>query len=129
MREKSHLMREKSQLMRDSTGTAGEMLNYALDEFPSAAHTFLKEKAHAAPKGSHFRAMYRSLYCNALIWRRELARLPVADELQAKNHQAQALWAMQNRHNRDILRGAHAQSIFASTSINRKREFRPTFQS
>lgn len=109
---------EETMLQPSGVGTAGEMLNYAHDEFPSAAHAFLKAKAHAAPKGSHFRAMYRSLYCNALIWRRELGRLPVAGELQAESRQAQALWAMQNRHNRDILRGARAQSIFASMSIN-----------
>jgi hypothetical protein len=109
---------EEALLQPAGVGTAGEMLNYALDEFPSAAHAFLKEKAHAAPKGSHFRAMYRSLYCNALIWHRELDRLPVAGELQAESRQAQALWAMQNRHNRDILRGARAQSIFASMSTN-----------
>ncbi|MEA1029369.1 hypothetical protein T3A99_12405 [Pseudomonas sp. N-137] len=93
---------------------AVQMLNEAFDEYPGATVEFLEKRTRPASRKEPFAHAYRSVYANALRWRRVLARLPPLNELCPTDTQLLALRSMKQRMNRDIMRGVAEQSIFAS---------------
>ena len=99
---------------------ASQMLNEAFAEYPGATEDFLREKTQATSRSDPVAAVYRGVYANVLRWRRVLAKLPVLKELRPTDSELHVLRMMRQRVNRDILRRAAAQSIFADlvTSVH-----------
>jgi hypothetical protein len=99
---------------------ASQMLNEAFAEYPGATEDFLREKTRAFPRSDPVAPVYRDVYANVLRWRRVLARLPALKELRPTDSELHALRSMKRRMNRDILRGAAEQSVFANlfTSVH-----------
>ncbi|SDI25312.1 hypothetical protein SAMN05216603_1294 [Pseudomonas benzenivorans] len=99
---------------------AVQMLNEAFAEYPSATVEFLETRTRPASRKEPYAHAYRSVYANALRWRRVLARLPRLYELRPTDTQLHALRSVKQRMNRDIMRGAAERSIFASlfTSVH-----------
>ncbi|UUZ67845.1 hypothetical protein LP416_25990 [Polaromonas sp. P2-4] len=109
---------ESPDVQPDGLRLAAEMLNEAFVEYPGATEAFLKDRTRPAERTKPFSHVYRGVYANALRWRRVLARLPEASEVQPTESQRRALRAMHARVNRDILRAAKEQSVFAQLATN-----------
>lgn len=107
------VLAESPILQPDGLNMAAQMLDEAFAEYPNATVEFLKERTRPAERSKPFSHVYRGVYANALRWHRVLARLPRLNELRPTDSQLHALRAMQSRLNRQILRAANEQSIFA----------------
>jgi hypothetical protein len=111
---------EEPALQPDGLNMAAQMLNEAFAEYPNATEEFLRARTRAARRDAPFAAVYRGSYANVLRWRLVLRRLPRLNELRPTDAQLHALRAMRQRVNREIMRGAHEKSVFASifTQVN-----------
>lgn len=102
----------------DGLNLAAQMLNEAFAEYPHATEKFLREHTRPAERRKPFALVYRSIYANVLRWRLVLRRLPHLAELRPTDAQLQALRAMRQRVNREIMRDATQKSVFASIVTN-----------
>lgn len=109
---------ETPSLQPDGLNFAAQMLNEAFAEYPSATEEFLKSRTTVAGRRAPFAPVYRGMYANVLRWRMVLRRLPKLNELRPTDAQLQALRAMRQRVNREIMRGAAERSVFASIFTN-----------
>lgn len=105
---------ESPALQPDGLNMASQMLNEAFAEYPTATEEFLKERTRSVPRSEPFAVVYRGVYANVLRWRLVLRRLPLLNELKPTDAQLQALRAMRQRLNREIMRGAEEKSVLAS---------------
>lgn len=95
---------------------ATHMLNETFSEYPDATVEFLRPRTRPAARHEPFSHVYRGVYANALKWHRVLSKLPKRNELRPTDSQRHALRAIRQRINRDIIRMAEKNSIFASLS-------------
>lgn len=102
----------------DGLHLAAQMLNEAFVEYPHATEEFLRGRTRAAERRKPFAHVYRGVYANVLRWRLVLRRLPQLAELRPTDAQLQALRALRQRVNREIMRGAAERSVFASIFTN-----------
>ena len=109
---------ETPSLQPDGLNIAAQMLNEAFAEYPAATEEFLKSRTTNAERQAPFAPVYRGMYANVLRWRVVLRRLPRLKELRPAEAQLQALRAMRQRVNREIMRGAAQKSVFASIITN-----------
>ena len=109
---------ETPSLQPDGLNFAAQMLNEAFAEYPAATEEFLKSRTTTAERQAPFAPVYRGMYANVLRWRMVLRRLPRLNELRPTDAQLQALRAMRQRVNREIMRGATQKSVFASIFTN-----------
>lgn len=105
---------ETPALQPEGLQLAAQMLNEAFVEYPGATREFLKTRIATTRRTDPFAHVYRGVCANVLKWERVLKRLPVRKELRPTEGQLQALRAMRQRMNRDIMREAHKRSILAS---------------
>lgn len=109
---------ETPSLQPDGLNFAAQMLNEAFAEYPAATEEFLKSRTTTAERQAPFAFVYRGMYASVLRWRLVLRRLPRLNELRPADAQLQALRAMRQRVNREIMRGAAQKSVFASIFTN-----------
>ena len=109
---------ETPTLQPDGLNIAAQMLNEAFSEYPAATEEFLKSRTSTTERHAPFASVYRGMYANVLRWRMVLRRLPRLNELRPTDAQLQALRAMRQRVNREIMRGAAQKSVFASIFTN-----------
>jgi hypothetical protein len=109
---------EQPSFQPDGLQLAAQMLNEAFVEYPHATEEFLRERTRAGVRQEPFAHVYRGVYANVLRWRLVLRRLPQLAELRPTDAQLQALRAMRQRVNREIMRGAAERSVFASIFTN-----------
>lgn len=109
---------ETPTLQPDGLNIAAQMLNEAFAEYPAATEEFLKSRTTTSDRQAPFAPVYRGMYANVLRWRMVLRRLPRLNELRPTDAQLQALRAVRQRVNRDIMRGAAEKSVFASIFTN-----------
>lgn len=109
---------ETLSLQPDGLNFAAQMLNEAFAEYPAATEEFLKSRTTTTERQAPFAPVYRGMYAIVLRWRMVLRRLPRLNELRPTDAQLQALRAMRQRVNREIMRGAAQKSVFASIFTN-----------
>lgn len=99
---------------------AAQMLNAAYAEYPNATFEFLQPRTRSAQRREPYAHVYRAILSNALRWRRVLQRLPRLQELRTGEAQRQALQAVRQRINRDIMKAAEDGSVMAvfATKVN-----------
>lgn len=93
---------------------SGQMLDKAFLEYPRATEEFLKDKTSMLSPSAPEAHVFHGIYASVLQWRNVLERLPNRKELRPSDAELQVLRARKRRINREIMRVAAEQSIFAS---------------
>jgi hypothetical protein len=97
---------------------SGQMLDNAFIEYPGATEDFLKAKtSNLSPRAPEMQ-VYQNIYANVLQWRDVLEQLPKRKELRPSDSELQVLRARKRRIDREIMRIAAEQSVFASLATN-----------
>lgn len=97
---------------------SGQMLEYAFHEYPEATEEFLKDKTTTLSPSAPEAPVFHGVYANILQWRSVLENLPNRKEFRPSDAELQVLRARKRRINREIMRVATEQSIFASICTN-----------
>lgn len=114
----SALIAEMSMLGPERFNLSGQMLDNAFLEYPGATEEFLKDKTSTLSPSAPEAQVYQGVYANVLQWRCVLEKLPNRKELRPSDAEFQVLRARKRRINREIMRVAAEQSIFASLCTN-----------
>jgi hypothetical protein len=114
----SAIIAEMSMLGPERFNLSGQMLDNAFLEYPGATEEFLKDKTSTLSPSAPEAQVYQSVYANVLKWRSVLEKLPNRKELRPSDAEFQVLRARKRRINREIMRVAAEQSIFASLCTN-----------
>jgi hypothetical protein len=92
----------------------GQMLDKAFKEYPGATEEFLRDRTSALPASAPELQVYQAIYVNVVQWRSVLEKLPKLKELIPSDADLEVLRTRKRRINREILRMAAEQSVFAS---------------
>jgi hypothetical protein len=92
---------------------SAQMLNKAFSEYPGATEEFLKYKTSTLSSDAPELEVFQGVYANVLEWRGVLERLPKRKELTPNDSELEVLRARKRRINREIMRMAAEQSVFA----------------
>ena len=95
---------------------AGQMLNEAFTEYPTATVEFLESRTRSLEGDAPFMRVYREFLEHASGWRQILASLPRLNELRPTDTQLYALRGVRLRMNREIMRAAQERSVFAAVA-------------
>jgi hypothetical protein len=93
---------------------SAQMLNKAFSEYPGATEEFLKYQTSTLSSGAPELEVFQGVYANVLEWRGVLEGLPKRNELTPNDSELEVLRAQKRRINREIMRIAAEQSIFAN---------------
>jgi len=112
------LIATMSMLGSERFNLSGDMLDNAFLEYPGATEKFLKDKTSTLSPSAPETQVFQGIYANVLQWRSVLEQLPNRKELRPSDAVFQVLRARKRRINREIMRVAAEQSIFASLCTN-----------
>lgn len=112
------LIATMSMLGSERFNLSGEMLDNAFLEYPGATEEFLRDKTSTLSPSAPETQVFQGIYANVLQWRSVLEKLPNRKELRPSDAVFQVLRARKRRINREIMRVAAEQSIFASLCTN-----------
>lgn len=112
------LIAEMTTLGSERFDLSGQMLDNAFLEYPGATEEFLKAKISTLSPSTPEAHVFQGVYANVLQWRSVLEQLPNRKELRPNDAELQVLRARKRRINREIMRVAAKQSIFASLCTN-----------
>jgi len=114
----SALIAEMPTLGPERFNLSGQMLDNAFLEYPGATEEFLKDKTSTLSTSAPEAQVFHGVYANILQWRSVLEKLPNRNELRPSDAEFQVLRTRKRRFNREIMRVAAEQSIFASLCTN-----------
>lgn len=112
------LIAKMSMLGSERFNLSGQMLDNAFLEYPGATEEFLKDKISTLSPSAPEAQVFQGVYANVVQWRGVLEKLPNRKELRPSDAELQVLRARKRRINREIMRVATEQSIFASICTN-----------
>ncbi|TMQ74870.1 hypothetical protein ACCUM_2636 [Candidatus Accumulibacter phosphatis] len=114
----SELIAHMPMLGSERFNLSSQMLDNAFLEYPAATEEFLKNKTSTLSPSAPEAQVFQGVYANVLQWRSVLEKLPNRKELRPSDAELQVLRARKRRINREIIRVAAEQSIFASMCTN-----------